>query len=60
MAGKHVGRVQVDAKVTNLPSPRVWCNIGLVLSCKVFGVPTMWMTGTCSEKAGKVENGFGE
>jgi len=34
--------------------------MGLVLSCKVLGVPTIWMTGTCSEKADMVGNGFGE
>ena len=32
--------------------------MGLVLSCKVLGVPTIWITGTCSEKAGIVGDEF--
>ena len=51
---KDTGWTLINVKSTNLPSPRVWCNMGLVLSCNVFGVPAMWMTGTCSEKAGRV------
>ena len=50
----------VCVEFTDLPLPRVWCNMGLVLRCKVLGVPTIWMTGTCSEKAGMVYNGLGE
>ena len=32
--------------------------MGLVLRCKVLGVPTMWTTGTCSEKAGGAHDGL--
>lgn len=59
MTSEDTAQVQVDVKSTNLPSPRVWCSMGLVLSCKVFGVPTMWTTGTCSENAGRADDGFG-
>lgn len=34
--------------------------MGLVLRCRVFGVPTTWTTGTCSEKAGGVHDGLSE
>ena len=54
------GWTWINNKSTNLPSPRVWCNMGLVLSCNVFGVPAIWMTGTCSEKAGRVDDGLSE
>ena len=34
--------------------------MGLALSCKVFGVPTIWTTGTCSEKAVQSDDGVSD
>jgi len=34
--------------------------MGVVLRNEVLGAPTIWITGTYSEKAGVVDNGLGE
>ena len=41
----------LHARGAHLPSPSVWCSMGLLFCWEVLGTPTMWSTGTCSEKA---------